>query len=99
MYTAWPTDTRNLLTARIDLAFTHYSSAEKVRNFSEAVLSKVRALPGVTSASIGTNPPQFGGWQNNFYKEGIGRPDNRGTNFPRPGSVRQKNLLRPGRER
>ncbi|MGH7938596.1 MAG: FtsX-like permease family protein, partial [Chthoniobacterales bacterium] len=67
-------DPRNLLTARMDLAYVHYNSAEKVRNFSEAVLSKVRALPGVRAASIGTNPPQLGGWQNNFYKEGIGTP-------------------------
>ncbi len=67
-------DPRNLLTARMDLAYTHYNSAEKVWTFSEAVLSKVRALPGVTRASIGTNPPQLGGWQNNFYKEGIGTP-------------------------
>ncbi|MEO7725504.1 MAG: ABC transporter permease [Chthoniobacterales bacterium] len=67
-------ESRNLLTARMDLAYLHYNSAEKVRTFSESVLSKVRALPGVTSASIGTNPPQLAGWQNNFYKEGIGTP-------------------------
>ncbi len=67
-------DPRNLLTARMDLAYTHYNSAAKIGAFGDAVLSKVRALPGVTSASFGTNPPQVGGWQNNFYKEGIATP-------------------------
>ncbi len=67
-------DPRHLLSARMDLAYAHYNSPQKVSNFSEAVLSKVRALPGVTNASIGTNPPQLPGWQNNFYKEGIATP-------------------------
>ncbi len=65
---------RHLLTARIDLAYPRYNSPEKISIFSETVLSKVRALPGVTRASIGTNPPQFAGWQSNFYREGIGTP-------------------------
>ena len=140
-------DPRNLLTARMDLAYARYNSPAEDHDFSEAVLRKVRALPGVTSASIGTNPPQLGGWQNNFFKEGIGtpstsaaaerrqrsgrarllrddadpdhprprarraatlqtappavvdRPGRGGANFPGTGSVRQKDLLRPGRER
>ena len=28
----------------------------------------------MASASIGNSPPQFGGWQSNFYKEGVGTP-------------------------
>ncbi len=67
-------DPRNLLTARIDLAYPHYNTSAKVVNFSEAVLGKVRALPGVTSASMSNNPPLLGGWQNNFYREGISVP-------------------------
>ena len=67
-------DPRNLLTARIDLPFAHYNTADKARNFSDALLAKVRALPGVTSASVGTNPPQLGGWQSSFFREGIGTP-------------------------
>ncbi|MGI8821200.1 MAG: ABC transporter permease [Chthoniobacterales bacterium] len=62
---------RNLLTARIDLPYASYNTLEKIHNFSDALLEKVRALPGVTSASIGTNPPQLGGWQNNFLREGL----------------------------
>ncbi len=67
-------DPQNLLAARMDLAYAHYNSPAKIANFSEAVLSKVRALPGVTSTSISATPPQLAGWQNNFYKEGIGTP-------------------------
>ena len=67
-------DPRNFLTARMDLAYAHYNSPAKIANFSDAILSKVRALPGVMSASISTTPPQLPGWQNNFYKEGIGTP-------------------------
>ncbi len=67
-------DPENLLTARIDLAFANYSTLEKVAGFSNALLDKVRALPGVTSASIGSNPPQLSGWQVSFFRDGIGTP-------------------------
>lgn len=60
---------KNLLTARIDLPGAAYNSLEKLHTFSNAVLEKIRALPGVTNASIGTNPPQMSGWQNNFLRE------------------------------
>ena len=62
---------RDLLTARIDLPSSNYNSLEKVQAFSNALLEKVRALPGVTSASAGTNPVQLSGWQNNFLREGL----------------------------
>ncbi len=65
---------KNLLTARIDLAFVRYNTLDKVHAFSNALLEKVHALPGVTSASIGTNPPQLSGWQSNYFREGIGTP-------------------------
>jgi putative ABC transport system permease protein len=61
---------RDLLTARIDLPSSNYRSLEAVQTFSNALLERVRALPGVTSASIGTNPVQLSGWQNNFLREG-----------------------------
>jgi putative ABC transport system permease protein len=62
---------RDLLTARIDLPSSYYKSLEEVQTFSDALLERVRALPGVTSASIGTNPVQLSGWQNNFRREGV----------------------------
>ena len=64
-------DPKNLLTARIDLPYAAYNTLDKVHNFSNAVLEKVRALPGVTSATVGNSPPQLGGWQNNFLREGM----------------------------
>lgn len=63
-------DPRGLLTARVDLPFSNYNTLEKVHLFSNALLERVRALPGVASASVSTNPPQFSGWQNNFFREG-----------------------------
>ena len=62
---------RDLLTARIDLPSSYYRSLEEVQTFSNALLDRVRALPGVTSASIGTNPVQMSSWQNNFRREGV----------------------------
>ena len=62
---------RDLLTARVDVPSSFYESLEKVQTFSDAVLARVRALPGVTSASIGTNPVQLSSWQNNFRREGV----------------------------
>ncbi len=62
---------KNLLTARIDLPYAAYNTLDKVHNFSNAVLEKVRALPGVTSATVGNSPAQLGGWQNNFLREGM----------------------------
>ncbi len=64
-------DPRDLLTARIDLPSSFYGSLEEVQTFQEALLGRVRGLPGVTSASVGTNPVQLSGWQNNFRREGV----------------------------
>ncbi|CAA9216661.1 MAG: Acidobacterial duplicated orphan permease (function unknown) [uncultured Chthoniobacterales bacterium] len=61
---------RDLLTARVDLPSSNYRSLEAVQTFSNGLLDRVRALPGVSSASIGTNPVQLSGWQSNFQREG-----------------------------
>jgi len=61
---------RGLLTARIDLPFPIYSSAEKIAPFTHALLAKIRAVPGVEQAALGANPPMLGGWEINFIKEG-----------------------------
>ena len=65
---------RGLLTARLDLPFRTYSTPEKVMVFTNALLEKVRALPGVQSAGVGSNSPLMGGWQTGFYREGIPTP-------------------------
>ena len=60
---------QGLLTARIDLPFSVYSTPEKIAPFTHALLEKVRALPGVASAALSSNPPMLGGWEINFLKE------------------------------
>jgi predicted permease len=61
---------RGLLTARIELPFTVYSSAEKIAPFTHTLLAKIRALPGVENAALSANPPMLAGWQIGFLKEG-----------------------------
>jgi putative ABC transport system permease protein len=63
-------DPHGLLTARIDLPFSLYSTPEKIAPFTRALLEKVRALPGVEAAALSANPPMFGNWEINFLKEG-----------------------------
>jgi putative ABC transport system permease protein len=62
---------KRLLTARIDLPFTKYREVQQVTNFSNALLEKVRALPGVENAALGSNPPLIGQWQIDFLREGV----------------------------
>ncbi|HEX4666943.1 MAG TPA: ABC transporter permease [Chthoniobacterales bacterium] len=63
-------DPQGLLTARIDLPFSVYSTAEKVAPFTHALLEKVRALPGAEAAALSANPPMLAGWEINFLKDG-----------------------------
>ena len=65
---------RGLLTARLDLPFRTYSTPEKVTTFTNALLEKVRVLPGVQTVGVGSNSPLMGGWQTGFYREGIAVP-------------------------
>ena len=65
---------RGLLTARIELPFTTYSKHEQVAAFSKNLLERVRTLPGVESAAVGSNPPLFGSWQIGFFREGTPEP-------------------------
>jgi putative ABC transport system permease protein len=62
---------KRLLTARIDLPFTKYRDVQQVTNFSNALLEKVRALPGVENAALGSNPPLIGQWQIDFLRKGV----------------------------
>jgi putative ABC transport system permease protein len=61
---------RGLFTARFELPWKTYSSREKIGLFSQTLLDKARALPGVQSAGIGSNSPLMGGWQTGFLREG-----------------------------
>ena len=65
---------RGLFTARFELPWKTYSTPEKINLFSQTLLDKVRALPGVQSAGIGSNSPLMGGWQTGFFREGVAQP-------------------------
>ncbi len=65
---------RQLLTARLDLPFRVYPTKEKVAQFSDALLDRVRALPGVVDAALSSNPPILAGWQTNILREGTPEP-------------------------
>ena len=65
---------RNLFSARFELPWKTYSSREKIGAFTNALLDKVSAIPGVQSAGIGSNSPLMGGWQTGFYREGAPAP-------------------------
>jgi predicted permease len=65
---------RGLLTARLDLPFRVYSSKEKVVQFSDKLLERVRALPGVVDAALSSNPPMLAGWQTDIVREGAPKP-------------------------
>jgi putative ABC transport system permease protein len=65
---------RGLFSARLELPWKTYSSREKIGTFTKALLDRVRALPGVHSASIGSNSPLMGGWQTGFVREGVPTP-------------------------
>ena len=65
---------RGLITARMDLPFRVYSTREKLGAFTNLLLEKVRALPGVQSVGIGSNSPLMGAWQTGFYREGVPIP-------------------------
>ncbi len=65
---------RGLLTAQLDLPFRVYTTKEKVVQFSDKLLERVRALPGVVDAALSSNPPMLAGWQTDILREGAPEP-------------------------
>lgn len=65
---------RGVLTARLDLPFRVYTTNEKIAQFSDRLLERVRALPGVTAAATSSNPPMMAGWQTGILPEGAPEP-------------------------
>ena len=65
-------DTVGILTGKVSLPDTRYSDAEKRRQFVDAVLGKLSALPSVVDAAVATNLP-YGGTYNyvHFWPEGV----------------------------
>lgn len=68
----------NLMTAQLQLPKNKYTNDAMMRNFSDAVLSRIRALPGVTAAGAASGLP-FGAFGQNYEVEAVGKP------APRPG--------------
>jgi putative ABC transport system permease protein len=68
-------DPQLLLSARVDLPEPSYSDAKKLTNFSEALIEKLSALPGVQDAAVAANPPLMTGWQTGFIPEGMTEPE------------------------
>jgi putative ABC transport system permease protein len=65
---------RGLFTARFELPWQRYNDRGKIVTFSNALLDRVRTLPGVQSAGVGSNAPLMGGWQTGFWLEGTPKP-------------------------
>ncbi|HEX8651892.1 MAG TPA: ABC transporter permease [Pyrinomonadaceae bacterium] len=62
---------QHVLTARIPLPTTKYSEPSQQVAFFQQVTERVRALPGVRVAGLGSNPPLSGGsWQSGAGIEG-----------------------------
>jgi putative ABC transport system permease protein len=69
-------DARNVLTAQVALPDAKYPERPQVAAFFERALERVRASPGVESASLITPLPLTGdGWQSDFRIEGRPIPD------------------------
>jgi putative ABC transport system permease protein len=65
---------RGLLSARVDLPYSRYKTPPEIAAFSDALLQKVRALPGVEQAATGGTPPLFTSWLIRFAREGVPAP-------------------------
>jgi putative ABC transport system permease protein len=65
---------RGLVTANLDLPFRVYTTHDKIADFSEKILEKVRVLPGVTDAALNSSPPLSSRWQTGYLREGEPEP-------------------------
>jgi putative ABC transport system permease protein len=68
-------DPQLLLSARVNLPESSYSDEKKLLNFSEMLMQKLSALPGVQNAALASNPPLMTGWQTSFLPEGMAEPE------------------------
>jgi len=63
-------DPRNVMTAFVQLPERKYPEAEQRTRFFEEFLTRVRALPGVSSAALATDLPITSSWQTTLVWEG-----------------------------
>jgi putative ABC transport system permease protein len=65
---------RGLLTARLDFPYLIYKTPDKVADFSDRLVDRIRALPGVTGTALDSSPPLSSRWQTAFLREGASEP-------------------------
>ncbi|MGH9711154.1 MAG: ABC transporter permease, partial [Candidatus Acidiferrales bacterium] len=70
----------NVMVAQVSLPKAKYPQDAGKRNFSEDVLARIRALPGVASAGMASAVP-FGGFGTTVEVEAVGKP------APQPGEI------------
>jgi putative ABC transport system permease protein len=63
----------NILVAQLALPKTKYTEDSQLRNFSDEVLSRIRALPGGASTSVASHVP-FGGFGQGIEFQVVGKP-------------------------
>lgn len=63
-------ESHRVLTARLDLPEKSYPTDDQLRSFTDRLLTRVRALPGVKSADAASNGPLNAGWQTGFLPDG-----------------------------
>src|SRR6266699_2520911 len=63
----------NILVAQLALPKTKYTEDSQFRNFSDEVLSRIRALPGAASTSVASHVP-FGGFGQGIEFQVVGKP-------------------------
>jgi putative ABC transport system permease protein len=68
-------DPHLLLSARVDLPEPSYSDEKKLLGFTEALMTKLLALPGVQNAALASSPPLMTGWETSFLPEGMAEPE------------------------
>ncbi|MDQ2776603.1 MAG: ABC transporter permease [Acidobacteriota bacterium] len=75
--------TAHVLTMRIDLGTSQYDKNPAILNFWDRLLSRVRELPGVQVAALGTGVPLTGQhWRTDITIEGMALP--KPGSFPHP---------------
>ncbi|HKV28478.1 MAG TPA: ABC transporter permease, partial [Candidatus Acidoferrales bacterium] len=70
----------DVMVAQVALPKTKYAENSRKRNFSEDVLARIHALPGVSSAGMASAVP-FGGFGETVEVQAVGKP------APRPGET------------
>src|SRR5580693_3385994 len=72
----------NTLTLQYNLPGKKYDTPEKQNGFNEALLARVRAIPGVRGAALGTTVPGTGYWGTDEFAVKEHAPLNTGEHLP-----------------